>query len=222
MFRIITLFALFPTMAAADWAPHPTMFNYDASFANCTADLDAPDIFTLCADEITTAYVLKRAVANAAYACADRPLATCTAPFEDEGLPAIALQIALDAQCEVGDVASAVEFTEFGPDNCITIASDIMLDEGVVPVDTDISCRNLGDECDYLSFIQVSFWTNLLIPLGREDPTISDLNGRNIIDCGIQKFTPVFAAFSREAIDCFSTRSATLWADISQQTDQEN
>lgn len=222
MFRLALILLFLPTLAAADWSPRPTMFNYDATFARCIQDPSLPDLAASCSDAIATDYSLKRAVARAVYLCADSQLLTCTIPFEDEGLPAIAVRIAIDSGCENSDVSSTGNWDKFDDNHCVTVASDIMIDEGVVPLDTDISCRNDLDDCGFIAFLNVGFWIDLILPIADDDPVVLDLHRRNITECMVDKFTPISELYSRWAVDCVSERHAALWVDITLNSEQDN
>jgi hypothetical protein len=221
MYRLFAVLAMWPTIAAADWSPRPTMFTYEATFDLCTADPTAPDLAANCADALTAAYVLKRAVAWATYACGSAPLATCTAPFEDEGLPAIAMQIAIDIGCEATDVSLSSDWDRFEVDHCVKIASDIMQDEGIVPLFGDISCRDDLDECGSLAFVHVSLWIDRLRLDAPDEETLETIFLSNLAECEVEKFVPLSQSFSRQAVICMANRSASAWADLAQQNQQD-
>jgi hypothetical protein len=217
MYRLLAILALWPTLATADWSPRPSMFTYEATFKICFADPTAPNIATTCSDALNAAYVLKRAVAWAVYKCHPESIATCSGPFVDEGLPAIAAQIAVDTGCDVTDVTLLYESDQFSPNHCITVASYIMLDKGVVPLYTHIECRDDLDECGYLSFVNVSFWVDQVAIAAPSDTTFNILQDRNITECGVEKFFPLTEPFSLDATNCFAERTAMLWAYLAQQ-----
>lgn len=210
-----------PAIAAADWAPRPAIFTYDATFAICTSDPTAPDLALRCADELTAAYVLKRAVAQAAYACGNTALADCPAPFEDEGLPAIAVRIAVDVGCDANDVSTLTNGT-IPRDHCIAVASDIMLDEGVVPIDTNISCGNEWSECDDLAVIHTQLWEDAVFGMMGDDPLILDLLDRTAQECAAETQGTTFSASYTDGLGCIAGGTASIWADIAQQTGQDN
>ena len=218
------ILALFPTYAAAEWSPRPAMFSYDATFNTCTADPTAPDLAQTCADALAAAYALKRSVARAFFACHPQSLSTCAAPFEDEGLPAIAARIAVDAGCDAMDVTRLDQWATFSPDHCITVISDIMIDEGVVPIDTNIACRTERSECGALAGLNLTFWVQAVIMAAKGDALIADIQARNFTDCNMraQDTTPQRRAFDVQSMGCAANRSAALWADLTQQNIQDN
>lgn len=219
MTRLIALFFVLPSVAAADWSPRPSAFSYDATFATCLLDPGAPDLAGTCAEAMNAAFALKRAVARAAVACHPQDLATCAAPFEDEGLPAIAVRIAADVGCEASD-PRAGNAAPLGTDHCITIASDIMIDEGVVPLDTSIGCEGEATDCRELAMLHASLWMEAADALAEGDPTIADLQARNFNDC-FDAATATGVTAELTTMGCIAERSAALWADLIQ-TEQDN
>ncbi len=222
MFRLALILLLLPTIAAADWSPRPSMFRYDATFANCTATPDDSDLARACDRAITNAYVLKRAVAWATQKCFPESIATCALPFEDEGLPAIAAQIAVDAGCDATNVLDLPEGEQLPADHCISIASDIMIDEGVVPLNTDISCDINGIECGDISLINATFWAEQVDAAAQDDPVFAaDLQSRNREDCAEEAREIGSWAVVMDAMICEADRSAALWADLTDQNQQD-
>lgn len=214
MFRLILPLALMPTIAAADWSPRPLMFSYDATLDVCLTG-PADDLAGACADALTAAYTLKRAVAWATVKCHPEDLSTCAIPFEDEGLPHVAVRIAVDVACDATDVLQLDE----GPipqDHCISIASDIMIDEGVVPLFTDIGCGIDWIECGDLANIHAAFWVDQVDLAAPADPVINDLQVRNANECGAQAAVNGGWATDLNALECLAARSAALWADLAQ------
>ncbi|KAG1647726.1 hypothetical protein GQR58_030378 [Nymphon striatum] len=192
MFRFALILLLLPTIAAADWSPRPSMFHYDATFANCTAVPDDNDLARTCDRAIANAYVLKRAVALATQKCFPESIATCALPFEDEGLPAIAAQIAVDAGCDATNVLDLPEDEPLPADHCISIASDIMIDEGVMDA------------------------------AAQDDPAFAaDLQSRNREDCAEEAREIGSWAVIMDAMICEADRSAALWADLAVQNQQD-
>ncbi len=210
-----------PTYAAADWSPRPALFNFAATLETCTLAPDTPDLARACDGALASAYALKRAVARATFKCGTESLLTCAAPFEDEGLPAIAARIAVDAGCDNTDASELAEGAPIPADHCITIASDIMIDEGIVPLDTDISCGISWIECGELAQLNAAFWVDQVDLLAPADPVVSDLQMRNFSDCNVQAGEIGGWASDLDALECLATRSAALWADLTQ-TEQEN
>ncbi|SLN44867.1 hypothetical protein [Pseudooctadecabacter jejudonensis] len=204
MIRLLPLFALLPHAAHADWAPRPAMFDYSSAFAVCTAQPDARDLATACADTLEAAYILKRAVAQAAFVCADTPLSGCPVPLEDEGLPAIAARIAGDIGCDSTPIETLPTDTALPRDHCVALTADIMFDEGVVPLFTDLSCDGLPSECDDLADIHAALWVQAVDALTHDDPTITDLQARNLNTCTTQD----------DARACIAARAAELWVDL--------
>jgi hypothetical protein len=198
------------------------MFHYDATFANCTATPDETDLAQNCDRAIANAYVLKRAVAWAAQKCFPESIATCALPFEDEGLPAIAAQIAVDSGCDATNVLDLPEDEPLPADHCITIASDIMIDEGVVPLNTDISCGIHWIECGDISLINATFWAEQVDAAAQDDPAFAaDLQSRNREDCAEEAREIGSWAVVMDAMICEADRSAALWADLTDQNQQD-
>lgn len=221
MFRFALILLLLPTLAAADWSPRPSMFSYDATFENCLSNPDDKNLAAACEQEIAGAYVLKRAVAWAAFNCFPESLSTCALPFEDEGLPAIAAQIAVDAGCDATNVLDLPEDEPLPADHCITIVSDIMVDEGVVPLNTSISCGIHWIECGELTQLNTAFWVDQVDLLAPADPVVTDLQARNFNECQVETNEIGGWATDMNALECLAERSALLWVDLAQ-TEQDN
>jgi len=220
MLRLIPLLALMPTAAAADWAPRPAMFSYDAVFDLCIADPAAPDLARACERRLAAAYALKRATVLATNECYPDDLATCAAPFEDQGLPAISMRIAVDVGCDATDLT-----TLDGPlprDHCAAIASDIMIDEGVVPLFIDISCGIDWIECGDLADINAAFWVAQTDAIAPDDPFIDDLQARNFNVCTAESLNIQGWGQDLNALECIAAGSAAIWADITIQDEQGN
>jgi hypothetical protein len=220
MLRLLAILALMPPPAAADWAPRPLMFDYAATLDVCAANPDEANLAMLCADALAHSYTLKRAVALAAFKCQPQDLAVCAAPFEDEGLPAISVRIATDVGCDATDVM-ALDDGPLPTDHCITIASDIMIDEGVVPLFTDISCGFDWIECGELAQINAAFWVDQVDATAPGDPTVSNLTLRNIDDCNAAALDDGWA-IDLNALECLADRLTALWADLAITQAQEN
>jgi len=216
MFRWAVLFILLPFAANADWAPRPSLFGYAAAFDLCTADPTADDLAASCAQRLAAAYVLKRAVAEAAYACATTPLADCPAPFEDAGLPAIAAWIADDMGCDGTPVAGLARDEPFPPDHCVSITADIMGDEGVVPLENEVTCAEDGVECQELAMLHALLWMDAVDAISDSDATIDDLQARNVNLC-LAETTAIGPAAEIEAMTCIADRASALWADLAEQ-----
>ncbi|SMX44372.1 hypothetical protein [Octadecabacter ascidiaceicola] len=222
MFRLAFILLFLPTFAAADWSPRPSMFSYDATFENCKANPDAENLAASCEGAIANAYVLKRAVAWAAYKCFPESFATCAAPFEEEGLPAIAAWIAVDAGCDATNVLDLPEDEPLPADHCISIASDIMIDEGVVPLNTDISCGIDWIECGDITHINASFWAEQVDEITQDDPEFAnDLQSRNREDCAGEAREIGSWAIIMDGLICEAERSAALWSDLAVQSAQD-
>ena len=205
---------ILPTPGAADWAPRPHLFSYDATFAQCTRLPVAGDPARDCADRLAAAYALKRAVARAAQACDDTPLPDCPAPLEQEGLPAIAARIAGDIGCQATPLAQVAADTALPQDHCVSVAADIMVDEGVVPVDTAIPCGPGATECQALAAIHAALWADAVRQSAGDDPTIADLQARNAADCLAQADAAPAEDADLAAQRCLARRSAALWIDL--------
>lgn len=218
MIRLILTLIIVPTFAAADWAPRPSMFTYGATLDQCTAQPDTPDLARFCEDALNAAYALKRAVARATFKCHPESLSTCAAPFENEGLPAIAARIAVDVGCDATDVRALSEDAPIPSNHCISVTSDIMIDEGVVPLFTEMSC---GIECDEIAQINATFWVDQVDLVAPDDAVVTDLQMRNIADCGGGTANTGTWAEDRAALDCVADRAAALWADLVPQTEQD-
>ncbi len=203
---LTALLALMPLTATAGDTLDPRLFNYDATLATCLTDPTAPDLAQSCAETLTSAYILRRAIARAAARCTDLPLQDCPAPFEEQGLPAIAVRIATDVGCDATPVADLAA-TPLSPDHCISIAADIMFDEGVVPLDTGLACVR-GRDCADIAALNAAFWTDAVDALADGDPTIRDLQARNTASCRTNR------ASDTTAQTCIANRAAVLWADL--------
>lgn len=194
------------------WSPAPTLFDYAAVFATCQAEPEAPDLPDTCADLITSAYVLNRAVARAAHACGARSLDTCATPFEDEGLPAIAVQIAAATGCDDTDPALLPWDKPLPADHCVQLAAHIMLDEGVTPLDDTVTCDGTGTECDQLARLHARLWADHL------RTTVPDRN-RDTIDRMIAETPAVCASqsdarrWNADGVMCEARVLARIWQD---------
>jgi hypothetical protein len=217
MFRLIPLLCLLPTYAAADWSPLPRAFDYTAVFDRCTIDptrVDPDECATLFHD----AFILNEAVANAVADCTAPSLAACDAQFEDIGLPAIAARIAVDSACEQTPAATFPPFTHLSPDHCITMISDILRDEGVVPLDAPLhsvgNCALRDLDCEDLHIIHGEYWYRAVIALSDTDLTRfrSDTEWNECMST-----SPTDAA----VYHCHAAALATIWADLSQ-AEQDN
>ncbi|MCF2905143.1 hypothetical protein L0666_09095 [Octadecabacter sp. CECT 8868] len=214
--------AFLPSLAAADWSPRPLLFTYEATLDTCVADPNRLDLARNCEKDLSAAYVLKRAVALAAFECGFTDAETCAAPFEDEGLPALAASIAIDVGCDATAIATLPEDEPFPPNHCVTVASDIMIDEGVVPLRLDIYCGINWIECGELALINDAFWKDQVEQAAPDDPLIRELQLRNIAECEMQSRDVGGWAIDLNALECTSARSASLWADLAQGMEQEN
>ncbi len=221
MFRILALLALLPTTAAADWSPRPMMFTFGATFDNCTSNPDDADAAT-CEDALAAAYVLKRAVAWATFECDAESLTTCAAPFEDEGLPAIAARIAVDAGCDQIDVLSLPEGAPLPDNHCITVASDIMIDEGVVPLDTSIGCGIHWIECGELAQIHAAFWRDKVLAAAPENNGLTQVRLETLkAECRDTAEQTGGWGVDLTALECEALGAAQIWADLAQQAQQD-
>ena len=222
MKRLIFALLFLPTFAAADWSPRPLMFTYDATFEVCLQQPHARNLARSCEEALAAAYVLKRAVAWATFNCNAESIASCAEPFENEGLPAIAARIAVDTGCVATDVLALPEGEPIPPDHCITVASDIMIDEGVVPLSTEISCGIHWIECGEIAQLNAAFWADQVDLAAPDDLTVSDLQARNFNACGAEAAEVGGWATELNAMECLAARSAELWADLADTTGQEN
>ena len=218
MHKLLSILALLPTPLFAQSVPNPTVFTYDTAFARCTENPNTADLFKNCSAIIADAYVLNRAVALAFQMCAPAGLRDCTLPFEDAGLPAFGIQIAVDVGCDATEFALFSEFDPLPAEHCIAFASDILADEGAVPLDTHIACATINDECNKLAFVQYQLWNQALLDLEngpRHDPTIRDLIGRQTRACGADPETATDKAqLTGEFANCMSDGIAQLWRDL--------
>lgn len=162
------------------------------------------------------AFALKRAVAWGAYKCHPEDLATCAAPFEDEGLPAVAVQIAVDTGCDSTDLAALARDTPLSRDHCVTIASEIMIDEGVVPVFSDVICSAGDDTCTTLSAIHLDLWSDAIAALSSSD--LTEIRKTDAANTCRDRYLDAWGP-----LDCAASRFAEIWADLAQQEqEQEN
>jgi len=215
MRKLLMILAVLPTAAAAQWAPSPALFSYEASFASCTEDLSADSFVAECTAQMTSAYILKRAVAQGFQQCLGTPLRDCAIPFEDAGLPAFGVQIAADIGCETTDLRTLAQDTPMSPDHCVTIASDILSDEGALPLDTAFNCDIDIQACIELALVQRQLWNTALDGLEngpQHDPTIRDLLGRVQTDCQTTptNVPPLEPQFS----NCVSDGASQIWRDL--------
>jgi len=216
MIRLSTALLLLPSMAVAEWTPRPAMFNYEATFAQCIANQEAPDLAFDCANLLADAYVLKRAVAWGALNCEGQDLLTCASPFENEGLPHIAMQIAVGIGCDATELSTFDPELPLDPDHCVSVASDIMIDEGVVPLVTEVRCTDETIECDDLAAIHVQLWEDEILNIIGEDPLIPDLMDLASQDCTSRAEGDTDAAANRNGLACIADEFASIWADLSQ------
>ena len=212
MFRSLSLLALLPTAAFAEWEPLPRGFQYDASFERCTIDPARIDTDE-CAAIFRNAFLVNRAVASAVSECGTQPLDTCAIPFEDRGLPAIAARIATDSACDATPAATFPAFAPLPPDHCITMISDILRDEGVVPLDAPpLEAANCGLDpvtCQDLRAIQGTYWYQSVIELADSD--LTRMRSDTAWD------TCLSQAPTDEAVEtCHMAALATIWADLTQ------
>ncbi|MDA9207382.1 hypothetical protein N9O61_00715 [Octadecabacter sp.] len=219
MYKLLFIWALLPTTIAAQAAPNPAVFTYDAAFGQCTQNPDATDLVSTCREILADAYILKRAVAQAFEMCTPTKLRDCALPFEDAGLPAFGIQIAADVGCDTTDFTLFSEFDPLTPEHCITFTSDILADEGAVPLDTTLDCFAIINECRELAFLQYRLWNQALINIQDghvHGPTIRDLLARQSTGCEKTHSDPLDserlpAAFA----DCMSDGIAQIWRDLS-------
>lgn len=214
MFRCVLLLCALPAAAMAEWSPTPYAFSYDAAFARCTADPARIGV-TECRDFLNGAYVLNRAVVNAVTACDTATLSACPVAFEDQGLPAIAARIAEDAACEAKPTDQLPALTPLPNDHCITMISDILRDEGVVPFDTDITCTGPQAECVALQEVHSLLWIDAITALSDSDLTKMRLETSFLTCYGTRS--------SRDTVgDCYLAALADIWADLAQATAGDN
>lgn len=214
---------LIPTQGLADWRPSPVIFSYAAAFDQCRLDPDAPDLVVRCDATLADAYALKRAVARAALVCAEIPLKDCPLPFEDEGLPAIAVRIAVDAGCNQSLVAALPADTPLPADHCISMAADIMGDEGVVPLDNTLDCTGEENDCLALARVQTRLWTRAVVELENgplNDPMIDDLAGRVPDNCAAEQTNGEDDAEGLAFFHCVSEGYAALWRDLTNEDER--
>jgi len=219
MRSLLPALALMPLNADAGSDIHPLLFSYHATLATCLTDPAAPDLAGRCAEALKAAYILRRATARAAAACTGVALQDCPGPFEEEGLPAISVRIATDVGCDATPIANLPDLPVDG-DHCISIASDIMFDEGVIPLDTTLACTR-GTDCIDIARLNAAFWAEQIIT---DDPTLKDLHARNAADCGVTRTAQAdqsapLTSTTEAAFTCYAERSAALWADVQTQDD---
>lgn len=224
------LLALMPLAATANGDFGPLLFSYDTTLATCITEPTAPDLAGACAEALSASYILRRATARAAAQCDGQPLQNCPTPFEEQGLPAIAMRIATEVDCDATPMSDATALP-LSPDHCISIAADILFDEGVVPLDSALSCA-FGTECKDLARINATFWADAVTALAGDDPTIPDLQARNAIFCharpddigadvdmeidlrALHGSEPDPMTDTTASLVCMAKRSAAIWADL--------
>ena len=136
--------------------------------------------------------------------------------MEDQGLPAIAARIAADILCDATPVADLPTDAPLPLDHCANVTADIMIDEGVVPLITDIDCNEPATECRELAMIHATLWIDAADALADGDPTIDDLQARNVNDC-LAGVTTFGVQAELDAMSCLAERSAALWSDLARQ-----
>lgn len=224
MLRLLALLALIPTLARAELDLRPSMFSYDASFAQCTVD---PAIVSAqsCADLLTDAYVLNRAVVRAMQNCTDTPLADCTAPFVDEGLTAASVRIAASLNCDRSGLATLETGAPLNDDHCIRIISDVLRDEGVVPYDQSATCTALTQgpsDCSDLILLHAQLWEDAVLDAAGEDTTLAqDLIHKIGLDCADRIKASDATAFYLGGAACATQDYAALWADLTRQNQDQ-
>ncbi|MEL6960452.1 MAG: hypothetical protein AAGL89_16025 [Pseudomonadota bacterium] len=189
-------------------------FTYETTFSTCIAEPSAPRLAETCAVTIEQSYVLRRAVLTATQACLGQDLATCALPFEDQGLPAAAAAIAAGTGCQNSDLSRADAPAHLPATHCAALIADILSDEGVVPLNTDIACSETDFECNDLAAVHSDLWIDVLDQIGRGDPIIEDLHDRNISDCIDDAASEDPPTANRLAAQCLAARTAMLWADL--------
>jgi hypothetical protein len=214
MFRILFILALIPNLAAAELSLRPSIFSYQATFDQCTIN---PALVSSvdCADSLHGAYVLHRAVVWAMLDCADVTLADCAAPFEGNGLPAVAARIAAQAGCDRSSLAALEAGDPLVPDHCITVITDILRDEGVVPFIQEITCAGPATDCHDLARIHEVLWLRTISTLSESD--LTRVRTQTVFDTCKADGLGTLAFY-----DCGTNRYATIWADLAQQIEQEN
>ncbi len=215
MFRLIALFALMPTLAAAEWSPRPLMFSYEATFARCTADPSMPDLGAACFDILTASYALKRAVAEASVDCNSVAFDTCDVPFAEKGLPATAARIAFDTGCDASDIKLFPASATLPQDHCVTVTSDILSDEGVVPLQTNVACRPQKSECIAINRLNANLWRSAIRTLSDSDTTTDRVSA---VSAACRRDNPA----AMDLYTCQVNEFAAIWADLSQHQRLEN
>ena len=209
MLRCLTLLMCMPTLAAAEWSPDfGRSFSYDATFDRCILDPEAIDL-AQCQSFLAGTFDLNRAVADAVLACGDTPLRECPLPFEDAGLPAIAVRIAVDSLCDATDPRTFEAFTPLPEDHCVTMISDILGDEGVVPLLDTPTCTIDSLECTDIIEIHAKYWFQSVLALA-DTP-----NTKLRIDDGWNACMEVDPTDPAVTI-CHTQRLADIWSDLSQ------
>jgi len=165
-------------------------------------------------------FVLKRAVVAATQACLGENLNTCALPFEDQGLTAIAARIAAGTGCENTDLADWQEFIPFPENHCAPLIADILADEGVVPLNTDVPCDSDGSACVALAQQQRVLWAKAVIELENgplQDPTVHETIRAINRDCrqyDISNQTDNIRVGFEKAALCEADGMARLWQDL--------
>lgn len=125
------------------------------------------------------------------------------------------MKIAIEAGCDNHDPASLPEGLPLHDNHCISLSSDIMIDEGVVPLDTIITCDQTGDECIGLIRLQSWIWRRAIADLSSSDLTI--IRARTVLDDCLRDSPDTLAMYDCR-VECF----AEIWVDLTLQTEKEN
>lgn len=213
MIRLIFLAVLLPSIATAEWTPLPGSLSYDASFERCKIDARNVDV-AQCDEVLRKAFDLNRAVVAAVQACETGALATCPQAFEDQGLPAIAARIAAGAACDNRNVAEFARLTPLPDDHCITMISDILRDEGVVPFKMQTTCDLINLDCADLIYIQRVLWVQEIETLS--DSPLTRLRLDEAWDACLDEHGD-----TDDLHTCHLGALADIWSDLAQ-TEQEN
>lgn len=214
--RYIFLYLVFmaPGVVRAEWTPSPFMFDLQASFDQCLQEKIDPNDLSSCGDRLANAFLLHRAVIRAVSACGPAQLGSCPIPFEEEGLPAIAAEIALTMGCEASVPSEMPPNRPLPPEDCARVIGDILIDEGVVPLDADWSCASEPETCLDIMEIHARYWQLAAFDASEGSRLIGRILEQSGAACAAEKQDEVAIS------TCIAQEAAEIWIDLQNQDAQ--